>query len=184
MQTLSPSRIKTFISCSYLGYSKYFLKAPDLGNSGSSRGSTLHETLEILADKKHKKHYDLILEKKDGFASPAVTRLLTKYAKNHGVDDPENMEIIRKFLYCALKNDFYFEGADEVFVEREFEVKTDKYHVKGFLDLVAFYHDKKIAIIRDWKSSKAKFAKDEIDYNLQSLIYSFFIKKLYCCIKF
>lgn len=179
MQVLSPSRIKTFISCSYLGYSKYFLKAPDLGNSGSSRGSTLHETLELLANKKHKKHYDLILKEKNGFASPALNRLIKRYAKNHGVDDVENMEIIRNFLYCALKNDFYFEGADEVFVEREFEVKTDKYHVKGFLDLVAFYHDKKIAVIRDWKSSKAKFSKDEIDYNLQSLIYSFFIKKLY-----
>jgi hypothetical protein len=179
MQILSPSRIKTFISCSYLGYAKYFLKTPDTGNDGSSRGSTLHEILELLANPRHKKHYDLIMAKKDGFASFALNRLIKRYAKNHGVADPENMEMIRGFLYTALKNDFYFEGADEVFVERQFEVKEPGYHVLGYLDLVALYHDKKIAVIRDWKSSKAKFSKEEIDYNLQSLIYSFFIKKLY-----
>ena len=45
---LSASKIKTAEGCSWLYYTKYVLKLPDISNSGASRGTICHLILKIM----------------------------------------------------------------------------------------------------------------------------------------
>ncbi len=45
---LSASKIDSFLHCSQKYAARYLYNLPDLGNSGSSRGSVVHEILELL----------------------------------------------------------------------------------------------------------------------------------------
>lgn len=177
MVKLSPSRIKTLLSCSWIYYCKYILKTPDTSNSGAARGSTVHPVLESLLNKKHKRHVEIISHTQNAFASEAVYRLARMHAKKLRVYDDENMKMINDFIVTAINFDFYMEGAEQVISEKEIEIITDKYHFGGFIDKLAIYPDK--TKIVDYKSSKAKFTKDDLDYNLQSLMYSLAVYKMY-----
>lgn len=176
---LSPSRIKTYISCSWLGWSRYQERAPDKTNDGSARGSCTHYALECLANKKHKSKYDQIIKDGGIFNCPPVLRLVLHHAKKLRVSDPENMQMISDFIIVALKTDFYREGADEVFIEREFDYSNGKYRVGGFMDVLAIYHKEKKVRCIDYKSSKAKFSKKEMDYNIQGMVYAMICSKWY-----
>ena len=103
-----------------------------------------------------------------------------------GVDDEENVEMMKDMIFNGLSYDFF--GADlgkptEEYSEKDFDIiKSDgdiKYKIRGFIDKLFLYKRKKFAIIRDFKTSKEVFkGKDRTD-NLQDLMYSLAVKNLF-----
>ena len=92
---LSASKIKTVEGCSWLYYSKYILKLPDISNSGASRGTICHLIFELLLTDRHKKYFEDLCSGKAGvIKNPAIHRLILKNAKKLKVDDEENLDLI------------------------------------------------------------------------------------------
>ncbi len=183
---LSASRIKTAQSCSWLYWCKYKLKLPDKSNDGARRGSICHLVFEVLGAKGRKKYYNKIIKSQDVFAVPSIERLILKHATREGIDDPENVELMKDMIFNGLSYDFF--GCDlgkptEEYSEKDFDIiKNDgniKYKIRGFIDKLFLYKKKKFAIIRDFKTSKEVFkGKDQTD-NLQDLMYSLAVKNLF-----
>ena len=183
---LSASRIKTLQACSWEYWCKYKLKLPDRSNDGASRGTVCHNVFECLGNPRHKKHYDVIVEGQDINASKAVAKYIEIMATKLNVADQENMKLIHKMTLNGINCDFFgkFEGEpDEGISEKAFDIFVDedgkKYRIKGFIDKLFLYKKKSKAIIRDFKSSKAVFKGKELTDNLQDLMYSLAVKKLY-----
>jgi hypothetical protein len=183
---LSASRIKTAQSCSWLYYCKYILGLPDTSNDGASRGSVCHEIFELLGDPKQKKNYNKIIETEDVFSVKSIKDLILKLAKELKVDDEENIELIKEMILNGLMYDFYGEKLGkptEALSEKDFEIvfaeDGKKYKIKGFIDKLFLYNNKKFALIRDFKTSKQKFKGKEISDNLQDYMYSLAVKHLY-----
>ena len=67
--------------------------------------------------------------------------------------------------------------------EQSFDLTVDeegkRYRLRGFIDKLFLYKDTGLALIRDFKSSKSVFKGKEITDNLQDLIYSLAVKKLF-----
>lgn len=182
--SLSASRIKTAQSCSWKYWCSYFLKLPDRGNHGSSRGTVCHLVFEILGEGRHKKHFSLIIKKRDVFASKAIERLIRKHAKKEGVDDEANIKQICEMTLAGLQYDFF--GTEcgkpsESLSEHDFEIEVKEgkfdYKIKGFIDKLFLYKKQGLAIIRDFKSSKEVFKGKDLENNLQDLMYSLAVKK-------
>lgn len=169
--TLSASKIKLFDECSFKYYCRYILKLPDTPNSGSSRGSVTHYVLECLLHPRHHKTAEKII--KDGTISnsPSVLRLATVHAKKLNVADEENFALIDKFILSALNYDFFCKGASKVIGEQKFDIETETYKILGFVDKTAYYPDGSIKVI-DYKTSKARYDKNYMNYCIQALMYS------------
>lgn len=183
---LSASRIKTLQTCSYLYFGKYILKTPDSQNEGSLRGGILHTIFECLGNPRHKKHYNSIVTLQDVSASPVVERLLLKYAKKNKIDDFENLDSMNSMLLEGLNYDFFgekFGKPTESISEKDFDINIDengkKYRILGFIDKLFLFKKKKLAVIRDFKSSKAIFSGEDISDNMQNLMYCLAVKYLY-----
>ena len=174
---LSASKIKTVEGCSWLYHSKYILKFPDISNSGASRGTICHLIFELLLTDRHKKYFEDLCSGKAGIIkNPAIHRLILKNAKKLKVDDEENLDLIYMMIQTGLQSDFFCNGSLLVEAESEFKLEEEDYIINGFIDKLAEFDDKKYKIY-DYKSSKAKFSKEEIDFNLQNLMYSLAVFK-------
>ena len=174
---LSASKIKTIESCSWLYYSKYILKYPDISNSGASRGTICHLIFELLLTDRHKKYFEDLCSGKAGvIKNPAIHRLILKNAKKLKVDDEENLDLIYNMIQTGLQSDFFCQGALLVEAESEFKLEEENYIINGFIDKLDKFGDDNYKIY-DYKSSKGKFSKEEIDFNLQNLMYSLAIFK-------
>lgn len=179
---LSASKIKTIDGCSWLYYSKYILKLPDTPNSGASRGTICHLIFELLLNDRHKKYFEDLCSGKAGvIKNPPIHRLILKHAKKLKVDDEENLNLIYDMIQTGLQSDFFCAGAISVTPEEEFLLEQDNYIINGFIDKLAKYKKNQYKIF-DYKSSKGKFSKDEIDFNLQNLMYSLAVYKNTGCI--
>ena len=184
---LSASRIKCLQECSQKYWAQYHLKVPEIGNTGSQKGSTVHDLLEILLkQKRHKKHVEEVVANKTCKNTPAIWKLLRKIAARYHVDEESELKTMDKFILVALNNEFYGpENTKTTEVEKVFEIKVEEqdknYYIKGFIDKIFIAEDKQglFVRIRDYKSSKAKFGKEELLENIQSRIYQLAIKKLY-----
>lgn len=183
---LSASRIKKLQTCSWQYYATYKLKLPDQQNQGSIRGQIIHTIFECLGNPRHKKHYDTIIEYDDVFASKSVGRLLSAYAKKHKVDDQVNMDLMCKMTLEGLKYDFFGDRRgkpDEAISEQDFDIEVNEgkknYRILGFIDKLFLFKKKRLALIRDFKSSKAVFSGEESEDNLQDLMYCLAVKHLY-----
>lgn len=182
---LSASRIKTAQQCSWTYWCKYILKLPDKSNDGASKGSICHLIFEVLGKKGRKKYVNKIIKSKTANCILSVSRLIQKHAIRLNVSDTENMEDIDRMIVNGLSYDFEgkdYGKQDKAFSEKEFNLTVDesgkKYNIRGFIDKLFLYSDKK-AIIRDFKSSKQKFKGKEITDNMQDLMYCLAVKKLY-----
>lgn len=184
--SLSASRIKTAQSCSWKYWCSYHLKLPDRSNSGAKRGSVCHLVFECLGEDRHKKHFSIIIKKRNAFASKAVERLIRKHAKKEGIDDEENIKQICDMTLAGLQYDFF--GTEcgkpsEALSEQDFEIDVKEgkfdYKIKGFIDKLFLYKKQGLAIIRDFKSSKEVFKGKDLENNLQDLMYSLAVKKLF-----
>ena len=179
---LSASRIKTAQSCSWLYWSKYKLKLPEHGNDGARRGTVCHNVFEFLSKQKTKAHYNKVVKAKDPFASKAVKELIMSDASELGVTDDENMTMIKEMIINGLGCNFHGEELgipDEAYAELDFDIEKNGYHIRGFIDQLFLYKDKKIALIRDYKTSKKIFEGKEKDDNLQDYMYSLAVRHLF-----
>lgn len=167
--SLSASRLKTLESCSWQYYAKYELRLMDKTNPGSSRGSCLHTVLECLINPRHKKKHFSSLQ--NDVIPASINRLIIKHAKAFGINDSENIGMIKDMLFCVISNDFYCEGAESLTAEEEFNIEIEGGVINGFIDKTATYKDGSISV-QDYKSSKSKFSKEDISFNLQALMYS------------
>lgn len=182
--SLSASRIKTAQSCSWKYWCSYRLKLPDRSNSGAKRGSVCHLVFECLGENRHKKHFSLIIKKRDVFASKAIERLIRKHAKKEGIHDEENIKQICDMTLAGLQYDFFGTESgkpSEALSEQDFEIDVKEgkfdYKIKGFIDKLFLYKKQGLAIIRDFKSSKEVFKGKDLENNLQDLMYSLAVKK-------
>ena len=186
MNKLSASRIKVAQTCSWLYWTKYVLKLPDRSNDGAKRGTICHLVFECLGNPRHKKHYKKILKNKNTFASAAVQKLIEKNATQLSVCDDENIESIKIMVLAGLNYDFYgleLGRPTKSISEKEFDIKVSQdgkhYAIRGFMDKLFLYKRKKIAIIRDFKTSKQVFKGKDLTNNLQHLMYCLAVKHLY-----
>lgn len=175
MVKLSASRLKTAFSCSWLYYAKYILKVPDESNSGAARGSVSHNVLETLLRPDRKIQVEEIKLRNDPWTNPAVYRLARMLAKKYGVWNDEDFKLIQNFILVALKLDFFLEGADSVEAEYEFDISGKNWRAGGFIDKIGVYKDE--VVIVDYKTSKAKFSKEELNFNLQNYFYTLAAKR-------
>lgn len=178
LKILSASRIKTLETCSWVYWNNYHTKIPQTQNDGALRGTVCHKIFELLLNKKHKKHFNLIIKKNSIKGSKAIERLVIKLI-NQAPLDISNFQILDEMILVGLKHDFYGEDGKIVAPEYAFEIKSDnpKYHVKGFIDKPIKMKNKMVIV--DYKSSKAKFRGDDLEANIQAMMYSLASKKLW-----
>ena len=183
---LSASKIKTMQSCSWLYWCKYHLKLPEDSNDGASRGSICHLVFECLGNPRHKHHYNKIVKNQSVWKSKAVKRLIINYAKKLRIFDKENMFLVNDMIVNGLNYDFFGDTKEkptESISEKSFEIVVDddekNYKIRGFIDKLFLYKKKSEALIRDFKTSKKVFEGKDLTDNLQDLMYSLAVKKLY-----
>lgn len=183
---LSASRIKTAQQCSWVYWCKYKLGLPDKSNLGAKKGTICHNVFELLGDKRHKKHFNLITKGGEVSCSRAVERLVNTYAKKLGVTEREDFEDMDSMIVSGLLYDFFGEDEGkptEAISEKSFDIKVDdgekRYRIRGFIDKLFLYSKKRKAIIRDFKSSKQVFKGKEIEDNMQDLMYCLAVKHIY-----
>ena len=176
---LSASRIKTLKSCSWKYWCKYELRLPDTSNDGSSRGSICHTVFEVLGNPRHRKHFTRIIRKQDIFASEPVKRLILYHANKLGVADKDNIDMICEMILTGLNYDFFglnLGKPTEALSEYDFKIEKNeypiRYNVVGFIDKLFLYKRKRLAMMRDFKSSAKMFEGEDVDDNLQDWIYS------------
>jgi hypothetical protein len=187
---ISASRLSTLEECSSKYGYKYLYKGPDTTNDGAMRGSTCHDTFEILANKRHFKIVEAAIQDNSCANIPSLWKLVTKYAKKYNVADETNLSIIDEFIVTGLKTEFYGpDGTFKIEMEKRFDIEIEKpnilYKLTGFIDRLNWIKngDSIYIDIQDYKSSKGKFDKDKIEVNHQSNIYQLAIKYLYPDIK-
>jgi len=178
LKILSASRIKTLETCSWVYWNNYHTKVPQSQNDGALRGTICHTIFELLLSPKHKNHFDKIIKKNSIKGSKPVTRLVKRLKAKVGLNE-SNFELLDQMILVGLKNDFFGEGGKIVKPEYSFEIKNDqpKYHIKGFIDKPI--KKKKEMHIIDYKSSKYKFRGDDLEANIQAMMYSLASKKLW-----
>jgi hypothetical protein len=175
---LSASRIKTLETCSWVYWNNYHAKVPQTQNDGALRGTICHTIFELLLNPKHKHHYEKIIEKNSIEGSAAVKKLVKKLKYRVGLDE-SNFDILNQMIMVGLKHDFFGKGGKIIQAEYPFEIKNDdpKYHIKGFIDKPI--KKKKEMHIIDYKSSKYKFRGDDLQANIQAMMYSLASLKLW-----
>ena len=175
---LSASRIKTAQGCSWKYWANYVLKLPQKGNDGSNRGTVCHDIFETLGSKEFKDDYNNIINGGSVMASEKISKMFLDQAKDLGVDDEENLELMDMMIMKGLIFDFFGDESSsptEAISEKSFDLEIDeggkKYKIRGFIDKLFLYSKEKKAIIRDFKTSKQVFKGKEITDNLQDLMY-------------
>lgn len=178
VKPLSASRIKTLETCSWVYWNNYHTKVPQTSNDGALRGTICHTIFELLLNKRHLKNYKRIIKANSISGDIAVQRLVKKLANKVKLDE-KNDKLLNDMILIGLKHDFFGEGGEIVKPEYAFDIKNDspKYHIKGFIDKPIKI--KKEMHIIDYKSSKYKFRGDDLEANIQAMMYSLASKKLW-----
>jgi len=178
LKTLSASRIKTLETCSWVYWNNYHAKVPQSQNDGALRGTICHTVFELLLNKRHLKNYKRIIKKNAIDGDEAVNRLVKKLSLKVKLDE-SNYKLLNDMILVGLKNDFFGEGGEIVKPEYDFNIQNDepKYHIRGFIDKPIKI--KKEMHIIDYKSSKYKFRGDDLEANIQAMMYSLASKKLW-----
>jgi hypothetical protein len=176
--SLSASKINTLNQCSFLFYAKYILRVPDNAGENANRGTVVHTVFECLINPRHRHHYDAIIAQNGIPPSSPVLKLIRKNTKKFAIDTPEHLEMIRDMVLVGLKFDFFVKGGTVIGKEMKVKLEGKNYKLTGYIDLAAKMADG-TALVRDYKSSKAKFAKADLSNNIQGLAYSLAMKRLY-----
>jgi len=178
LKTLSASRIKTLETCSWVYWNNYHAKVPQSQNDGALRGTICHTVFELLLNKRHLKNYKRIIKKNAIDGDEGINRLVKKLSAKVKLDET-NYKLLNDMILVGLKNDFFGEGGEIVKPEYDFDITNEepKYHIKGFIDKPIKI--KKEMHIIDYKSSKYKFRGDDLEANIQAMMYSLASKKLW-----
>ena len=122
------------------------------------------------------------MESKDIASSPPVNQMVIKFLKANDAWNDENYDLCNKMIYVALDHDFFGgEGGHIETPEQDFKIenKKPKYNIYGFIDKPVQFKDKGLLKIVDYKTSKQKFRGDELETNIQAMMYSLAAKKLW-----
>jgi len=178
LKILSASRIKTLETCSWVYWNNYHAKVPQSQNDGALRGTICHTIFELLLNKRHLKNYKRIIKKNAIDGDKGVDKLVKKLSAKVKLDE-SNYKLLNDMILVGLKNDFFGEGGEIVKPEYDFDITNEepKYHIKGFIDKPIKI--KKEMHIIDYKSSKYKFRGDDLEANIQAMMYSLASKKLW-----
>ena len=178
LKILSASRIKTLETCSWVYWNNYHIKTPQKSNDGSDRGTICHTIFELLLNKRHSKNYKNIIKSNSIDGDKGVSKLVKKLSAKVNLNE-SNYKLLDEMILVGLKNDFFGENGEIIKPEYAFEIKNDKpkYHIRGFIDKPIKI--KKEMHIIDYKSSKYKFRGDELEANIQAMMYSLASKKLW-----
>jgi hypothetical protein len=181
---LSASRIKTAQNCSWTYFCKYVLKLPESTNEGASKGWICHLVFELLGDDKHSFHLKKALQEGSIYASNALERLVGIHANRLGINYTEALQDMDEMTLKGLKYDFFGDTdkkPKQAISEKDFDLVVEegdkRYRIKGFIDKLFLYN--KHAVIRDFKTSKQVFKGKDATDNLQDLMYSLAVKKMY-----
>lgn len=175
---LSASRIKTLEGCSWLYWCNYHLKVHQESNSGAQRGTIVHLVLEVLLSPRRKKYVTKLKRAKTIQAIPSMERLVRKHVTEQGLTE-EDYVMCDEMILVGLNNEFLGKkGAKQIDPELEFNIKNEspRYNIRGFIDKFIEYKSK--LEIHDYKSSKQKFKGEELDSNIQAMMYSLVAKKM------
>lgn len=175
---LSASRLKTFLSCSWVYYCEYILKIPSATHPKTKIGSLAHTIFEVLQNPRHKKHYDAIMntEKRSIYNSKAITRLVEITLKRNPDITEKISNDLDSLVIVGLDNDFFLDNAvEKIEPEREFLMDIDGMLVRGFIDMMGIYENH--VKIRDYKSQGKLFTKDEMENNIQAGIYQLYANR-------
>jgi hypothetical protein len=178
LKVLSASRIKTLETCSWVYWNNYHDKIPQTQNEGALRGTICHTVFELLLKERHKRHYDIIIKNNSINNSKGISKLVKKLSLKVGLAE-SNYELLDQMILVGLKEDFFGENGKIIQPEYAFNIQNDKpkYHIRGFMDKPIKI--KKEMHIIDYKSSKYKFRGDELEANIQAMMYSLASKKLW-----
>jgi hypothetical protein len=204
---LSPSRVNSLNDCSWQYYASYHLRMPRTGNDGSKRGTICHALLECLVKPNHRHYVKKLIAKRNVFSFPAIAKYLELLAKREQlpldqvvVNKDKNglmthREEINNMLIVALENDFLGRPTDEILSEIKHTVEVytgdgkhdKKFTILGVIDKVFVRRNDKGEIVEveivDYKTSSKKFDEDDLESNLQGLVYQFFAKKMFPGVK-
>ena len=174
---LSASKINKFLDCSWAYYCTYVLKLPDETHPKTHIGTLVHLILEILSNKRYKRHYDTIVKNHTVYASKRIEFIIKAFQKRYNLSD-ELIRDVDDLVFVALSNDFNYEGATKIFdSEFEFNLDLGKVCIRGFIDRMAEYDDK--FKVRDYKTAKKKFTEEELKNNIQASVYQLAIYKIH-----
>ncbi len=178
---LSASRINTFNTCSYLYYQKYVLFLPDRPHPSATMGNIVHLVFEVLLNPRHRKHFNAIISADNVEGSPATLRLVNKHLVKNNLYDLENCDLMNKMILVGLNHDFFGEGGQIIEPEFKFKLqnKDPKYKITGFMDKPIKYETDKSILVVDYKTKRAKYAGEELEFNIQAIMYSLASKKLF-----
>jgi len=185
MIPLSPSRIKTLKECHWLYHATYILNIPRTHNEGSCRGDIVHHICEELSKPENKGRYDKMIAVNKLSSDKEFLKEAEKRLSDNNFLNQENMDLIEKMLFRALKYDFFGEkikGLKKHYSEIDFDtvvsVEDKKFRMRGFIDKL-FLKDNNTAIIRDFKTSKETFKGEDLNNNIQDLMYRMAVKELF-----
>ncbi len=109
-----------------------------------------------------------------------------KHAFREGVDDEDNIRMMKEMTLNGLMYDFFGDKdgePTEEHSEKDFHIVVNdgvvKYKIRGFIDKLFLYKDKKYALIRDFKTSKETFKGKDAEDNMQDLMYSLAVKHMF-----
>jgi hypothetical protein len=178
LKVLSASRIKTLETCSWVYWNNYHTKVPQSQNDGALRGTICHTVFELLLKKRHLKNYKRIIKENAIYGDKGVDKLVKKLSAKVKLDE-SNYKLLNDMILVGLKNDFFGEGGEIIKPEYDFNIQNDepKYHIRGFIDKPVKI--KKEMHIIDYKSSKYKFRGDDLEANIQAMMYSLASRKLW-----
>ena len=96
------------------------------------------------------------------------------------------MFMVNDMILNGLNYDFFGDESSkpsESISEKSFDISVDedgkKYKIRGFIDKLFLYKKSGKALIRDFKTSKSVFKGKDLTDNLQDLMYSLAVKKIY-----
>jgi coenzyme F420-reducing hydrogenase delta subunit len=176
--SISASTIKTLNECSWRFWASKFIKLPDKSNDGAMMGSCVHALLECLYAKKRREFVKNIIETQE--LPKSFSRFYTIKLNQLKIFSDNYLQQCLTSTINAINTDFFMDGWKVQKPEYRFDIE-DGFKIKGFIDIHAIKKegDQKVALIRDFKTSKAKYSPKELDGNWQAMIYLMALKDKY-----
>tara|TARA_Y100001973_G_C5209212_1_gene344191 strand:- start:30247 stop:31308 length:1062 start_codon:yes stop_codon:yes gene_type:complete len=179
---LSASRIKSYKDCSWKYWCNYHLGLPRTGNDGTSRGTACHLILEVLLNPRHQKYISVMMDKSNAYTIKSIEKLVEKSLRKDGFYSEENMKLCNIWILVGLSCDYLGgKGAKITEPEKEFLIESEEpnYTIYGLIDKPIEYPKNKTLKIVDYKTTKSKPPKAEIEFNIQALCYLLASRKLW-----
>ena len=162
---------------------------PEKNNDGARRGSICHAVLEYLQHDKHSDNHGRIMDADSIEGDEATLRLVKRHFEIADMDDKsnKNLQLVKDMIMIGLNHDFFCLEDDGKLghAEQEFLIESSdpEYLIRGYIDKHAFYDNGDTIKIIDYKTSKKRFKKNELDGNPQAMMYSLATKTLWPDVK-